>query len=120
MKKIKTFKSPRYFKIWAYTASHSTVIIRSEKQYEDLDYSIKYFDSNITLDLEFSGVEFFSIPQNFEGIEIQKNGDKFIFNSNENWFLKAESCIIGKSHWNHDEDVVSDLTLRYNEIELIE
>lgn len=120
MKKIKTFKSLRYFKIWTYSASHSTLIIRSEKQYEDVEYSTKYEDSNSTLDLEFSDVEFITIPQNFEGIEIKKIGDKFVFNNNESCFVKANSCIVGKSTWNHNQDVISDLKLKYDEFEIIE
>ncbi|AWA30947.1 hypothetical protein HYN48_13155 [Flavobacterium magnum] len=110
----KSFTSKRKFRVWIYTPSHKTLIIRSEKQYHDVDYYVaKYDDPEITIDLEFTGVNFISVPEYFNEITIKKIGDKFIFNDNENWFVEAFSCVVGKSNWNYNQDVFSGL--KYND-----
>jgi len=109
------YKSKRYFRIWFYTVSHSTLLIRSEKQYSDVDYRINYEDPDTTIDLEFSAVDFISIPKDFDGVEIERKSTKYIFNNNENWFVQAHSCVIGKSSWDYNQGVFSDTNLKYDE-----
>ena len=115
MNNSKNYKSNRKCKIWMYTVSHSTLILRSEKQYFDVDYDFKYDEPNTTIDIIFTGVEFISIPDKFVEIDIVKNESKFIFNNNENWFVKAADCNIGK-YDGDDEYEIWSRNLNYNEI----
>ena len=96
MSPTKSFNSNRKYKIWMYTVSHSTLILRSEKQYFDVDYDVKYEEPNITIDIIFTGVDFISLPDNFTEINIDKKGNKFVFNNNDNWFVEAADCTVGK------------------------
>ena len=110
-----TYQSERKFKIWAYTVSHSTLIIRSEKQYNDVDYPIKY-SPNCTIDIEFSGVDFISLPDRLEGLKIIKDKGIYKFNENKYHYVIASSCCIGISQFDHNQDRISDLSLEYDEI----
>jgi hypothetical protein len=83
----------RSFKLWLYTVSHSTLIIRSERQYPDVDYDCEY-SPNTTIDIVFSGVDYIALPDQLEEVEIQKLGNKFVFNENEDGFVIASNCII--------------------------
>ena len=129
MKRI--FSSKRSYKIWHYSISHNSLIIRSEKQYFDVEYENKY-DNNNTIDLEFSGVEYINLPSYFEKIEIRivvnipeelsnfiKNKEKvfqLIVDSNTSYFIVASSLVIGESDWGADKDKLSDLSLNYKNI----
>jgi hypothetical protein len=114
MNHSKKFKSQRIYRIWMYTVSHSTLIIRSEKQYFDVDYEVKYDKPNLTIDVIFTAVDFISIPESFNDIEIQKIGDKYIFNNNKDWYVKAARCDVGK-YVGDEEDKIWDASLKYNE-----
>ena len=114
MKTQRKYISKRKFKIWIYSASHSTLIIRSEKQYPDVDYDFKYDDPGITIDVEFSGVKFISIPSNFNDLLIEKIGDNFIFNNIREWYVQADSCVIGQSSWDI-ENVIDNMKLKYDD-----
>jgi len=111
---VDTFLCKRKFKVWFFTPSHSTLIIRSEKQYDDVDYIVKYDEPDLTIDVEFTDVKFISIPQYFNEIKIKKADNKFIFNDNENWFIEAFSCVVGKSNFELNENVFSGL--KYTEV----
>mgnify|MGYP001612936745 CR=1 FL=1 len=112
---LKHFKSNRKYKIWMYTVSHSTLILRSEKQYFDVDYEIKYEDPNTTIDIIFTAVDFISIPDRFNEISIHRKEEKFIINNNENWFINAASCAVGKYDGDNEDEIWNGL-LKYNEI----
>ena len=95
--------------------SHSTLIIRSEKQYHDVEYPIKY-DPNCTIDIEFSGVEFISLPDRMNGLNIRKENGVYRFDENKEHYVKAISCKIGISQFEHTQDRISDLSLEYDKI----
>ncbi len=104
----------RHFKLWHYIVSHSTLIIRSERQYDDVDYSIIY-EPNCTIDIEFSFVEFISLPQKINVDNLRKENGVYRFNDNKDHFVKASSCIVGVSQF-EDQDRFSDFSLEYDEI----
>ena len=117
-------KIDRFFKLWAYSVSHSTLIIRSEKQYEDVIYD-KVYENNVTVDIEFSGVNYMDIPSVFKHLNIEKiDGDmpsKFsqeirqgtkLYCLNNSFYILASSCIIGESTWSI-EDRIHDMSLKY-------
>ena len=91
------------------------MIIRSERQYHDVDYPIR-FEPNCTIDIEFSGVEFISLPEKMNGLKIRKENGVYRFDENKEHTIKASSCIIGVSQFDHTQDRISDLSLEYDEI----
>ncbi len=56
---MKGFKSELYFKIWEYTVSHNTLLIR----YSDPE-------SDRVIDMVLGGVDYIQIPNGFRGLEI--------------------------------------------------
>ncbi len=110
-----TYKNNRKFKLWAYSVSHSSLIIRSEKQYHDVEYPSEYVP-NCTIDIEFSGVEFISLPETLHGLNIRRENGKYSFDENSEHYIKASSCRIGISQFDHTQDRISDLSLDYDEI----
>lgn len=115
MNDIIHFESKRKCKIWMYTVSHSTLIVRSEKQYSDVEYDYEYDDPNTTIDLIFNGVDFISIPHSFEEISIKNINGKFIFNNNENWYVDAANCWIGK-YQGEDINQMLERDIKYDEL----
>jgi len=107
--------SNRNFKIWHYIVSHSTLIIRSERQYHDVEYSVKY-EPNCTIDIEFSGIEFISLPDKMDGLKIRKESGVYRIDENKEHFVKASSCIVGVSQFDNTQDRISYLSLEYDEI----
>ena len=91
------------------------MLIRSEMQYADVEYPIKY-SPNVTIDIEFTGIHFISIPNSFDGIKIKRIENRYIFNDNPNHFLEASSGIIGVSKWDHTKSRFDDLRLEYDEV----
>lgn len=115
MSNSNNFISERKYKIWMYTVSHSTLILRSEKQYFDVEYDFQYEEPNSTIDVIFTSVDFISIPDFFDRLEIIKEVNMFIFNGNINWFVKATNCCIGKYEGNDNMDFLNNLN-NYSEI----
>lgn len=109
------YQSNRNFRLWHYIASHSTLIIRSEKQYHEVEYLNKY-SPNCTIDIEFYGVEFISLPDSLNGLNIRKENGIYRFDENKEHYIKASSCRIGISQFDHTQDRISDLSLEYDEI----
>lgn len=109
------YQCDRLFKFWKYTVSHSSMIIRSEMQYHDVNYDLIY-NPNYTIDIEFSGVDFISIPQKFHGLKIRKMGNKYIFDDKEEHYIIASSCVIGISKWDFNKDRLTDISLKYDGI----
>jgi hypothetical protein len=107
------------------------LLLRSEKQYSDVDYAVKY-NPNFTIDMEFTGVEYIDLPISFNGITIKiitKNipeklnkyiqKDLKIFslsNKNKQFYLVASSCIIGSSLWGLEKNRLDSIELNYNDI----
>jgi hypothetical protein len=121
----------RLFKLWGYTVSHGYLLIRSEKQYPDVVYPLKY-DPNFTIDIEFWGVAHMNIPTRFEGLTIRKKDsnnvermkmlsvDKdmkcFSLSDGKNeYYVIAAGCIIGASNWGL-ESRFTDPNLQYDKI----
>lgn len=118
MDSIKKYNCKRIYRIWMYTVSHATLILRSEKQYPDVDYKYKYDNPNVTIDITFNAVDFISLPEKIVGLEIIKKGNKYIINNNENWYVRAANCFIGK-YEGEDEDKVWTGDLKYDELSRI-
>ncbi len=121
----------RSFKIWAYSVSHKTLIIRSEIQFPDVTYENVYFP-NCTIDLEFWDVNYIQSVNDFEEVilteeknfiskeitDILINKKLKVYNlktSNKNNYIVAGGCIVGKSNWTI-EDKTQNFRLEYEEI----
>ncbi|HRI58581.1 MAG TPA: hypothetical protein PK228_02625 [Saprospiraceae bacterium] len=124
-----TYESNRYFKIWAFTVSHNTLIIRSEMQISDEDTNMPIND--FTVDLEFWDVVYSQFPSNFYGISLQleeqdssEHLEKFVDSDHKifvissegvQYYIVAAGCVVGKSQW-INEHRISNFYLKYDEI----
>lgn len=125
------YNSKRKFKLWAYTVSHKSLLVRSYLQFPDEEeYSI---ENNHNIDLEFMFVEFLDIPSNFDSLSItiitQENlpldvknklghyrGYIFELSVNGNYakhYIVAGSLLIGTNQW-VNKDRIFNLNLGLN------
>ena len=59
------------FRFWLSTTSHGYTLIRSEMQYNDIEYSNKYNEyHNGHIDIEFADVNYIEMPMNLNGIKL--------------------------------------------------
>lgn len=120
----------RYFKIWAYTVSHNTLILRSPMKHNDQDDYSEELSFNI--DIEFSAVAYVDLPSSFLGFTIKemvenvpakfvhyKLEDKYkvfeIISNGNSYFVVAGSYRIGTNKW-FSEDRIFNIGLDYDEI----
>ena len=64
------YNSNRKFRIWAYTVSHSSLVLRSEMKYPDQDNYMESLSYNI--DLEFWEVNYINVPSDLLEINIRE------------------------------------------------
>lgn len=127
------FYSNRKFKIWAYTVSHSSLLLRSVMQYDDQEgYSE---ETSYNIDLEFSFVEYMDIKTIWDSISISivekenltsdlkekfgsYEGKIFEIESNkEKTYIVAYSVLIGTNKWGLDDRIFTcDMNLKHDEI----
>ncbi|RQO77095.1 hypothetical protein DBR40_10550 [Pedobacter sp. KBW01] len=120
----------RVFQIWAYTVSHSFLILRSPMKFPDQDDSNELYDCNI--DIEFSAVAYLDLPNILKGIEIgeltrcipkklihyrKDLGFKIFEIKSENniFYVVAGNYRIGKNKWLIEDRVINS-NLEYDEI----
>lgn len=127
------YNSNRKFRIWAYTVSHSSLILRSEMKYPDQDNYSESMSSNI--DIEFWAVSYIHLPSDFLGINIREisaealpkefNRELLIFDmrifelqSNEsNYYVIAGGILIGKNKWENQDRIFNNCSnLEHNEV----
>jgi hypothetical protein len=122
------YKSDRIFKMWSYSVSHSTLLLRSTNDEED---ETKALQEGYNIDIEFSGVRYLDLPATFNSIIIQelteniterfdnysKNlGYKFFeIISDRKYFVIASNCTIGKNNWLNEDRLINP-NLEYDEI----
>lgn len=64
------YKSKRFFRIWGYTASHSSLLLRSNMLYsDDKDYSL---ENSFNIDIEIWDVAYIGIPVFINNMEIKE------------------------------------------------
>ncbi len=120
----------RVFKIWAYTVSHSFLILRSPMKFSDQEGYNEFYDYNI--DLEFSAVAYLDLPVFLQGIEIKEIKENIpqkllryrtdlgykvfeIQSENNLFYVVAGNYRIGKNKW-LTEDRIINMNLEYVEI----
>lgn len=127
------FYSNRKFKIWAYTVSHSSLLIRSVMQYDDEEGYSK--ETSYNIDLEFSLVEYMDVKTTWDSISISVvekenlrsdlkekfnsyEGEIFEIESNkEKVYIVAYSLLIGTNKWGLDDRIFNHhMNLEYDEI----
>lgn len=130
---ITMFHSNRKFRLWSYTVSHSSLILRSEMKYPDQDNYSESLSSNI--DLEFWAVSYINIPSDILGINIREIKEEvlpkeinrellrfdmkiFELKSEEsNYYIIAGGILIGKNKWiNQDRIFNYGSNLKHDEI----
>lgn len=126
-----TFRSNRKFKVWAYTVSHCSLLLRSEMKYKDSeDYSK---ETSYNIDIEFGSVVYINIPTYLQNIEIteisidllpeeisrkfMKYGEKaFEIQCNGNkYYIIAANILVGTNNW-ESQDRIFNSNLKHNEI----
>lgn len=125
--------SKRLFKFWAYTVSHSFLILRSPRVFPDQDGYDDALEYNI--DIEFSAVAYLDVPTIMNGLIINQMEynipEKLIHykldlgyqiyeieSEGRFYYIVASSCRIGKSRW-VSEDRIQNMDLKYEEIIII-
>ena len=121
------YKIERKFKLWAYSISHKSLVLRSEMQYEDVEYDYK-LERNVTIDIEFYGVSLVNIPTFIDIIDINQEsvidlssmnvvdeGQK-VYQINEDFHIIASGYLIGESEWGADLCRIFNLELEYDKI----
>lgn len=127
------YNSKRKFRIWVYTVSHSSLLLRSEMKYPDQEEYSEETAYNI--DLEFWAVSYMNIPTDLLGIIITEITveelpikidkellmfDMRIFELESEGFkyhIIAGGLLIGKNKWiNRDRIFNSDSNLEHDKI----
>jgi hypothetical protein len=115
------YKSDRKFRIWVYTVSHSSLILRSSMTNEDQDDYSEHTSYNI--DLEFWAVSFINIPTTIPNLEISlvaqsvlpdyiaqnycDHKDKVfeIKADGQSFYIVAAGVLIGRNRWGHKDRI---------------
>ncbi|MES2485822.1 MAG: hypothetical protein V4581_07725 [Bacteroidota bacterium] len=121
--------SERNFKLWSYTVSHKSLILRSPLFSKDIT-EVGYDPALVNnIDIEFSGVEYLNMPSFFSGIKVEVLLDNIVnFEPYLQWphdrvfkiiasegifHIIASSCVIGTSSW-LGKDRISNPQLKYD------
>jgi hypothetical protein len=64
------YSSNRTFRLWAYTISYSSLLLRSEMKYPDQDDFSK--ENSYNIDFEFWAVRYVDVPADFHGVVLKK------------------------------------------------
>ncbi|WP_337965873.1 hypothetical protein [uncultured Flavobacterium sp.] len=127
------YKSNRYFRIWIYIVSHSSLLLRSEMLYsDDKDYSPEY---SFNIDIEIWDVQYIGIPTSIDNLEIKeiaiellpldidKDLCKFgrkafeISSNNKKYYIIAGGLIIATNHWEKEDRIFNyNLNLKHDKI----
>ena len=118
----------RSFKLWAYTVSHSFLILRSPQKFEDTDGFKELTCFNI--DIEFYSVTYLDLPNTISEIyikELKENiPEKFkeylsqpglhvfeILSCDRPYHVVASSYVIGRNNWVSD-DRITNMNLQHD------
>ncbi|MBB4807951.1 hypothetical protein HNP38_003291 [Chryseobacterium defluvii] len=127
------FHSKRKFKLWAYTVSHNSLLLRSYLQFPDEEgYSN---ETSYNIDMEFLFVEYIEVKSALDSISIsimekeelsvdlKEKFDSFrgkifeILSGKKKYYIIADSLIIGRNKWVREDRVFNhDLNLHHDEI----
>lgn len=127
------YQSDRYFRIWVYVVSHSSLLIRSLMLYpEEKEYSQS---TSFNIDMEFWDVSYIGIPNSLENIKIKiisqdllpphidKNLCKFnrkifeIYTENHTYYIIAGGLLIGVNRWEKEDRIFDNhLNLQHEKI----
>lgn len=114
------YQSDRNFRIWNYTVSHCSLLLRSIMSFPDLDdYSE---ETSYNIDIEISGVSFIGIPTTLRNLKIKEISEDLlpghidkelckydlkIFEfeeENERYYIIAAGLMIATNKWDLDQD----------------
>lgn len=119
-----SYTSSRKFRIWAYSVSHSFLLLRST-------YNPDEERHGYNIDIEFAGVDYLDIPATLQGIVIEELKDNlpekfakyqnslrhrvFLIKSDANYYIVAANYLVGKNDW-IGEDRMINSSLKYDKI----
>lgn len=121
------YTSDRVFQIWAFTVSHSCLLLRSPLTEEKSEFK----SASYNIDIEFWGVGYIELPDLLEGISIveitedipQKlhkyltSGYKSfeVLSKGVRYYVVAAGCVVGKNNW-IDTSRIFNPMLKYSEV----
>lgn len=127
------YYSNRNFKIWAYTASHNSLLLRSIMKFSDEDGFSE--DTSYNIDIELWSVTFISIPAFFRSLKIVEisedklpdNIDRELCKYNHKIFefqdglkkhyIIAGGLLVGVNRWENEDRIFNyGLNLQHDEI----
>lgn len=114
------YQSDRNFRIWNYTVSHCSLLLRSIMSFPDLDdYSE---ETSYNIDIEISGVSFIGIPTTLRNLKIKEISEDLlpghidkelckydlkIFEfeeENKRYYIIAAGLMIATNKWDLNQD----------------
>jgi len=119
-----SYESSRNFRLWKYSPSHSTLLLRSNKSEEIID------EQESTIDIDFTDVKYVELPISLTGVrlqeavevpakirEIKQDGKVFeLISGNRVFYVVAWRCIVGRGEMDYDETIYSSRDYKYDEI----
>ena len=118
------YTSSRKFRIWAYSVSHSFLLLRST-------YNEDEEKNGFNIDIEFAGVEYLDMPITLQGITIEELKENlpekftkyqnsiryrvFRIESDTNYYIVAANYLVGRDNW-IGEDRMINSSLIYDKI----
>jgi hypothetical protein len=114
----------RAFRIWGYTVSHQSLLLRSEQEYPDVD---GYKESSaFNIDIEFDSVAYIDLPARIESLELRaitrdlpdklkwvnKKPDLNVFelrSGDNRYCVVANSYLIGCNNWFSESRISTDV-----------
>ncbi len=127
------YQSTREFKLWAYTVSHCSLIIRSMMKFPDEEDFTD--DTSNNLDIEFWAVTFIDIPVFLKSIKIREINEQdlpnhitrelckynqkiFEIEEDKKYYIIAGGLLVGSNKWvnrdrifNHDMNLIHDIVI---------
>ncbi|MBK1897307.1 hypothetical protein [Chryseobacterium paridis] len=115
------YASNRTFKLWAYTVSHSSLLLRSEMKYPDLEGYSK--ETSYNIDFEFWAVSYIDIPMKLDQVLVKKITEQelpahidrnllkydmkiFQLQSKEQaYHIIAGGLLIGENRWENEDRI---------------
>lgn len=127
------YSSKRKFRIWVYTVSHSSLLLRSEMKYPDQDEYSE--ETSYNIDLEFWAVSYMNIPTDLLSLSIKEiaaeelpqkiNTELLMFDmrifelesKESKYYIIAGGVLIGENKWENQDRIFSyDSNLKYDKI----
>lgn len=127
------YQSHRTFKVWSYTVSHSSLLIRSIMKFIDEDDFSE--ETSYNIDIEFWSVTFIGIPSTLKNLKIKEISEDLlpahvdsalckykqkifeISEESKKYYVIAGGLLIGVNKWVNEDRISNyDLNLEHDKV----